>query len=284
MTSKTGIVGERLLKRCIERDKDHGGLSTEITGAMGMSKTGVLLFFGDTISKKYPGEKVFFREQYNSPLQIFKMGSSKYTFLVQEGSKVVFRNREKRLEKTEINHKRFTDFNDLYEKASPGKINVVFFKSDDMWMDFIEYLREVGEWTTVLIDEMADICPYPTSGNRYKKIGSFASTVGAVRRCMISLFYNTQTVKDIDWRVRSKAMIRVFLPGAIADTKNSRVTQKAIDNLDINPGMGNEAYLSSSGEFGKIRFTRIYKPNPRYNFEAYVDGKWAEEETSKTDV
>ena len=87
---------------------------------------------------------------------------------------------------------------------------------------------------------------------------------------MLNLHCNSQSLPDIDHRVRSKIMVRVFLPGARAG-KDSRITQPAIDNLDEDPKHGNEAYLSFGGKFGKIRFKDIYKPIPGMQWEARCD-------------
>jgi len=53
----------------------------------------------------------------------------------------------------------------------------------------------------------------------------------------------------------------------------SRITQKAIDNLEDDPVNGNEAYIEYSGKFGKTRFKDIYKPIPGMQWEARVDGR-----------
>ena len=66
-------------------------------------------------------------------------------------------------------------------------------------------------------------------------------------------------------------MIKIFLPGARADSQ-SRVTQRAIDNLDRDPVKGNYAYLDDGGTFGRVRFTEIYKPIPGLSWEARVNG------------
>ncbi len=64
-------------------------------------------------------------------------------------------------------------------------------------------------------------------------------------------------------------MLRIFLPGAMS-SKNSRISQEAIDNLEINTSKGNEAYVEYSGKFGKTRFKNIYKPS-KMSWEARVN-------------
>ena len=93
-----------------------------------------------------------------------------------------------------------------------------------------------------------------------------------VRKCMMNVHMNTQSVSDIDHRVRTKVMVKVYMPGAHADTI-SRITQVAIDNLEEDSLHGNEAYLEYSGKFGRTRFKDIYRPIPGLQWEARIDGK-----------
>lgn len=269
MVSKPEILGGEILKRSLGRNKDYGGILAEITGAMGTSKTGTLLSFTKFTMSLHPEEKIFWREQLNAPLQIFKLGEGNYQFFIKNSANIVFRNRDKHLEHINLDPVVFSTYDDLYEKAKPGIANVVFFDDNYEWMDFITYLRGVGSWVNIFIDEMSDICPFSNQGSLYTRIRDFAGVMGAVRRCMMNLFYNTQTVQDIDWRIRKKVMMKIFLPGATADKKGSRVTQKAIDNLIRDPVHGNEAFLSLGGEFGKVKFTDIFKPVPGKHIEAH---------------
>lgn len=78
-------------------------------------------------------------------------------------------------------------------------------------------------------------------------------------------------MSDIDPRVRSKVMIRIYLPGARSGSE-SRVVQRAIDNLEEDPRRGNQGYLEASGKFGRTRFMDIYKPLVGLQWEARVDG------------
>jgi len=268
MKSTPEIMGKRIMDRTTSRDQDHGGILAELTGAQGTGKTGVLLSFTNNTIRANPTEKIFWREQMDAPLQTFKLGLDKICFFVKKGSNVVFRDRNKRLREVDMDPVYFRDFDELYEIAPSGRASVVFFEDDYEWMNFIHYLRGVGEWVNIFIDEMADIAPAVCSGDLYQKVIKFSNDMGAVRRCMMNCFYNTQTSSDVHWTTRKKVMLKVFLPGAITD-KTTRVTQKAIDGLDRNPVKGNEAYLDIGGEFGIVRFANIWKPNPKYHIEAH---------------
>jgi len=261
--------GKKLWHRLIERNIDHGGILGEITGAQGTSKTATLLFLADFIMKYRPYEKIFFREQIDAPLQIFKIGNSnKYNFFVKSDAEIVFRDRNNKLSPINLQHKVFDTYADLYEMAQPNKVSVVFFKSDTEWMEFIEYLRNVGEWVNILIDEMADVTPEGAGGKEFKRVEKFSTTMGAVRRCMMNLMYNTQSVADVHWKIRHKVMMHVYFRGARRDNQ-SRIKQKFIDTLDVNERKGNEAWIESMGTFGKIRFSSIYTVNPKKHIEAH---------------
>jgi len=292
MPSKSEIIGQKLMNRVLSRNKDYGGILGEITGAQGTGKTSVLLSLTHRTIERNPDEKIFWREQTNAPIQIFKLGLDKINFMVPEDESVVFRDRDAKLAEVEVDPvtkfklKEITykiknedgktkeatrivpDYRDVYKKGQRGKANLVFFKSTYDWMEFLTSLREAGEWSNVFIDEMADICPSVNSGNLFKRIIKFSGTMGAVRRCMMNVFYNTQTAQDVDWKIRKKVMLMIFLPGAIKD-KKSRVSQKAIDNLVRDPKNGNEAFLDMGGDFGRVRFKDIYRPVPGYHIEAH---------------
>ena len=271
MVTKAEYEGNKILKRIHDRNKDYGGVFGEVTGAQGASKTSVLLSFTKYTQKYHPDEKIFWSENYRSPLQIFKLGEGNYQLFVKRGSNVVFRNRDKRLRVENLGEEYFDTYDELYQMAKPGIANVVFLGDRLDWMEFIEYLSGVGLWTNIFIDEMGDVCPSMTANPLWGRISRFVETAKSIRRCMMNVHYNTQSVVDIDFRVRSKVMVKVYLPGAKAD-KMSRVTQKAIDNLVMDPVNGNQAWIEFTGKFGRIQFTDIFKPFDGYHYEAFVQG------------
>jgi len=293
MVSKPEIEGQKILKSLLSQNVDYGGNFVYITGGMGGGKTSAMFSLLEYTQKFYPNQKIFLSETYDAPLQCFKMGFDRCRFLVKENSGVVFRDRNKKLSKVEflpvtyfksnpvtktvtVNKKQKTtttyisDYDDLWEKAQYGKLNVVLFGNRIEWAKFIEYLRHVGEWCHIFIDEIGEILPAGTRTEDWKVIGNFANLAKDFRKCMLKVIANTQSVRDLDYRVIDKFMYRIFLPGAMQDKKHSRIVQKAIDNLDGDEKRGNMAYIDRMGRFGLIRFTNIYKPDPRYSIEAHV--------------
>jgi hypothetical protein len=268
--SKSEIIAERILKRCHVHDLDSGGVFTEITGSQGSGKTSVMLSFMDYTIKHFPGEKIFWSSCYNAPLQFIKIGEGKFYIMVKQGSSVTFHDRSNKLKQIFPPITYFNNFDELYTKAAPGVCNAVFFDNRINWIDFIHYLRSVGEWCHIYIDELSEICPAFTSGKQFHKIGGFANDLKEARKCMLNIQTNTQSVTDIDHRVRSKVMVKVYLPGSRRDNI-SRITQVAIDNLNEDPDNGNEAYLEYSGKFGKTVFKDIYKPVVSMMWEARLN-------------
>ena len=269
--SKSEINAERILKRIHLHDYDSGGVFTEITGSQGAGKTSVMLSFMDYTLRNYPNEKVFWSNTYNAPFQFVKIGADCFNIMVKQGAGVTFHDREKRLKQIKPNVTFFKDLDDLYNKALPGKCNAVFFGDRMTWIDFLHYLRSVGDWTHLYFDEISEIAPAFTSGRTWKRIKAFAMDLKECRKSMINIHSNTQSVSDIDHRVRTKVMVKIYLPGAKAD-KSSRITQRAIDNLTEDPVNGNEAYLEYSGKFGTTIFKDIYKPIKGLQWEARING------------
>ncbi|UCF12072.1 MAG: hypothetical protein JSW06_08520 [Thermoplasmatales archaeon] len=268
--SKSEINAERILRRCHIHDFDAGGVFSLISGSQGSAKTSVTLSFMSYTMKHHLDEKMFFSNCYNAPLQFVKVGRGNFNIMVKKDSGVTFHDRDNKLEEIHPKVTYFKDYRDCYDKALPGVCNAVFFGDRMRWMDFIHFLRGVGEWVHVYIDELSEISPQFTSGKTFHKIGGFASDCKEVRKCMMNLHTNSQSISDIDHRIRSKVMIRIYLPGARAENV-SRIKQTALDNLNEDPIYGNEAYLEFSGKFGKTVFRDIYKPISGLHWEARVD-------------
>lgn len=272
MSSRQEITGRMILERIHIHNKDTGGVFTRTTGSQGSGKTSVNLGFVDYTLIHHPDEKVFFSECYRAPLQIFKLNRPVIDFYVKQGLDITFRDRDNNRKTVDFPVTYFDDYDDLYDKAKPGRVSVVFFGNRLFWMDFIEWVREVGDWVHLFIDEISEVCPAYTGGEMWKRIGRFAlNTLKDVRKDMINLHTNTQSAVNVDFRVHPQVMVKIFLPGAKAD-KTTRVTQHAIDNLKRNPVTGNHAYLDYSGMFGVTVFKDIYKPILGKHFDVICNG------------
>jgi hypothetical protein len=268
--SKSEILAERLLRRCHVHDFNSGGILSLITGGMGSGKTSTMLSFADYTINHYPNEKIFWSNTYNAPIQSLRIGLDKHHIMVKKDSGVTFHDRTARLKQIVIPVTYFEDFDMLYHKALPGRLNAVFFGSRNIWMDFIHFLRGVGEWCHIYLDELSEISPAFTSGNLFKQIGRFSVDLKECRKTMLNIHTNTQALPDVDHRIRTKIMLRIFLPGAKTG-KESRLSQSALDNLMEDNKLGNEAYIESSGRFGRTQICDIYLPNRKHQWEAHCD-------------
>jgi len=274
--SRREKLGQEHLMRIIEEDEEMGGVYVEITGSQGSGKTSVLLALQSDYTKNYPNDKCFWASTYNAPLQFTKLGNGKYHIMILEGSNVEIRDREQNGRLVNFPNKHcpfpityFSTYNELWDKAKPGMCNAVFFGDKKIWMDFLFFLRSKYEWAHIFIDEFSEVAPSDSKDVGWQRIRRFAEDIKEIRKCNKNIVTDSQTSTDVDYRVRRKIMIRIFLPGAKTD-KKTRVYQRAVDNLVKDRVNGNMAYIDYDGKFGCIRFRNIYKPNKEINWEAHI--------------
>jgi hypothetical protein len=270
MPSKQEIIAAKIMRRIHIQDQDMGGIFSITTGGQGVGKTSAMLSFAEYTMQHYPNQKIFWSECYDAPLQFLKVRDhNKFQIYIQGGKDIIFRDRNNKLAPLNLNPVYFSDFENLWNKAEPGRINVAFFGDRTKWMEFIAWLRGTGEWTHTFIEELGEVCPGTSREVLWKRIQGFADVAKDIRKCMMNVHCNTQTLQDIDYRVRQKIMLYIFLPGARVGRTATRVTQNAVDNLPRSP-MGNSAYLDMMGEFGVTKFTDIYTPNKKYHVDAHL--------------
>jgi hypothetical protein len=262
---------EKILQKIYQHEADSGAVFALIVGSLGGGKTGVTLSCIDRSLLFFPKEKVFFNECFYTPLQCTKLGEGKYN-LMCENDDIIFFDRNKKKEiHPEVTY--FNGFKDCYEKAVLGKANVIFLKDRTKIIDFLGFLRTTCEWNHVFIDEISECFPAFTSGESWRKIEKGAQILKDVRKTFIDVFGNTQNMSDIDPRVLGKIMGFIILPGA-KPIKRSIVTKGAINNLREDRINGNEGYIEFSGNFCKIRFNRIYRPDPNNMIDARIKGEY----------
>lgn len=288
VTSRREHYGKLHLQRILEENDQIGGVYTEITGSQGSGKTAVMLAFLLDFIKNYPNDKCFWGSTLNAPLQFLKLKDDMYHIMILEGSNIKILDREKNGKEIYFPNTGcrypityFKTFNELWDKAKPGCCNAVFFGDRTIWMDFIFYLRSKYEWAHLFIDEFGEVAPSDKKDIMWQKIRKFSEDIKEIRKCNKNIITNTQTTTDVDYRVRRKLMVRIFLPGAKADRK-TRVYQRAIDNLTKDLINGNMAYLDYDGKFGVVRFKNIFKPIKGRNWEARIIKPGEEDYGSKT--
>lgn len=267
-------TGMEILHNIHTHDKNYGGHYIECTAGTGKGKTALLLSTALYNLKKFPEEKVFFSECFDTSLQtVNKLGKDNVCFLLPKGSTVKFRDRNKKLIEvpySNFNVVMYQGYEDLYEKAQVGKVNVPIFCDRREIMDFISYLRSsTGEFVLILIDEMSEIATWPPNGPLWQKNQDFATICKDLRKSFINLWYTAQNCSQVDYRVRASVDIKIFGPGAVSPNKNI-VWQESIFSLEVDAEKGNEFYIVQDlGTFGLFRLTDIFKPLEGCNFGIY---------------
>ncbi len=134
-------------------------------------------------------------------------------FLVEDGLKLNFF-----LDRSpvEIKSVPFTDFKDVVAYAEPHRLNVVYIRDPLDVMDFIQFLidESLGEWTTVCVDEMEEICPAYMRKDNWRRAEEFALTMSQARKAKVSFYATLQAESQLDWRTPNIVPHRGFCQGA----------------------------------------------------------------------
>jgi len=270
-------VGEIIFDKILSRDPHVGGHGTEVLGAQGSGKTSFLLHLADIFTKRYPDEILFWRESVETPVQFTRF--PKWRIFVERGLHfrildkldggreidipyetfdtlpVVSYNRQKLRDpeffrKNQENKEIQDDiFSTICSRARGGELTVLYFKEEFSWVDLMRFLRTRPKFQTLLLDEMEEIFPAATKEELWHRIEWAKDNFKHIRKGLVNLIGNTQDTTDIDWRIRRKLQIHIYLPGAVPD-RRSRVIKKAMSVLK--PG---EAYMDWCWTlFGKINF------------------------------
>lgn len=230
----------------MSRRVSDGGSTNEILGPQGTGKTSFMLNIAKEIMGRFNDEIVIWKDSYESQSQFNRVKD--WEIFVQKGVKLQFKDIYKN-EIIELPQIFFSDFGTLLNKMSPGQLNVVYVK--DEIIDFIRllnYLRRVKGWQSVFIDEYKDIAPLNESGFKHRLIGALGDEMSKIRRGLVSLFCNTQSKSQIDYRVRSAFMTNIYLSGA-RKNKQSSILQKAINRLSKG-----RAWIDWDGKYGRVKF------------------------------
>jgi len=125
------------------------------------------------------------------------------------------------------------------------------------WFDFCNYLllNKSFEFISIIFDEADDIFPEQPGGIRWHLQLWFKDVLRDFRKRNISLFFTAHSHQDIDFRIKSKIMTRIWMRGALP-TAGSLVRRQA--PLWLKPG---QAFIERDG-FGKFVFDKI-DPKPR---------------------
>lgn len=268
------IITKRILNEKIKRDLEKGGISSITVSPPGEGKTNQLIHDAQMIFKYIPNEIIFWRDNPKSAVQFNKKGI-KWEIFIEKGCNVEFRNLTSG-GLIDIPFQYFDDFNEIINKdtgkglAKPQQLNVIYFKEEYTWIDFVEHLRHTVGWQSVFVDELEDLIPLnppkredEERNYRYEKNLFFAENFKEFRKGWINFFGNTQDLADIESRVRRKLNYIIYLKGARVEDR-SIVLQIFVNTL--RKGWGLIEY--EHGQFGKICFD--YYPNNLPYFEINI--------------
>jgi hypothetical protein len=258
----------------MERDFEKGGISSITISPPGEGKTNQLIHDAVTIFKYHPDELIFWRDNQKSAVQFNKKGV-KWEIFVEDGCTVSFRNLTDG-GTIDIPYTIFRNFDEIINKdtgrglAKTQQINVIYFKEEYSWIDFVEHLRHTIGWQSVFVDELEDLIPLnppkredETRNMRYEKNLFFAENFKEFRKGWVNFFGDTQDLADIESRVRRKLNYIIYLGGARVEDR-SIVIQTFVNTL--RKGWGIVEY--EHGRFGKIKFS--YYPNNIPYFEVNI--------------
>lgn len=243
---KKAVQGHLLLDRIFERDLDKGAVFVEISGIQGCGKTSLMLGFATKIMRDNPEEIVFWREPVGSPAQFNKIGDD-WQILAEKNYPLEVLEITNDLCPADVKIRYFRDYKELIRMAKPGLLNVVYFHDLYKWIDLVDRLKLLPGWQTCFWDEYEDICPEHSSGLIWKKNKLLSNSLKQVRKGRVSLIVNSQSSMDSDFRVRSKAMMWIYLHGARVD-KNSPIKKQAVQALMVGAGWVDHAH-SLYGQF-----------------------------------
>ena len=274
MLSKLELITKRILKEKTKRDVEKGGISSITISPPGEGKTNQLMHDVVTLLKYCPDEIIFWRDNPKSAVQYNKKGV-KWEIFVEGGCDIKFRNLSEGGE-LNVNYRYFNNFNDILDMdtgkgfAKTGQVNVIYFKEEYTWIDFLEHLRHTIGWQSIFIDEIEDLIPLnppkregESRNIRYGKNLFFAENFKEFRKGWINFFANTQDLADIESRVRRKLNYIVYLKGARVEER-SPVSQSSVNRLQKG-----WAYMEfEHGSYGRIKFD--YYPNNLPYFEVII--------------
>ena len=240
----------------MSRNTNTGGCTNEILGPQGTGKTSLMLNYALRIMKLNPDEIIIWRDSYQSAIQFNRITC--WEIFAEKG--VELQIKDINLNKiVDLPITIFKDFDELDSMVKPQQLNVVYVCDQVIgYIRLINYFKSNKGWQSIFLDEYEDIAPINCSGPKYNLIGALGNEMKNIRKGLISLFCNTQSKSQIDWRVRDTFMIETYLSGAKKD-KYSSVYQNAINSLE--KGV---AWLSWEGKFGRVNFPPVVPRNPIY--------------------
>jgi len=225
-----------LFKELVVRDPYAEGVGVFDTGPMGSGKTALMIHqlrrvfdnkrqvTRDLREKKIPKESVWEYEQIARE-KIYWIGDSdgqwkrfpervaEKLVLVEDGLELKFYANKVPMEVRSVP---FVDFDDVVAYASPHKLNVVYIRDPLRVMDFIQHLinTSLGEWSSVAVDEVEDICPAYMGKTDFHRAKQFTRQLAKSRKADVSMYATLQSDSQLDWRAPNIVPYRGLCSGS----------------------------------------------------------------------
>lgn len=240
----------------MSRNSAVGGCLNEILGPQGTGKTSLMLNYACRIMDENPEEIIIWRDSYDSPCQFNRLKN--WEIFAQQGTKLEIKDVNNNII-VDLPVTIFKDFNDLNNMLRPQQLNVVYVCDQVVgFISLINFFKNIKGWQSIFIDEYEDIAPINASGIDYRFVGALGREMKNIRKGLVSLFCNTQSKSQIDWRVRDTFMVETYLSGA-RKNKGISIYQEAINKLEKGT-----AWVSWEGKFGRITYPGFEPKYPIY--------------------
>jgi len=243
------------------RDPRFGGITAIVFGEMGAGKT---TFLTNIALAMFKHDYIIWRGMFSA--QALYYWPKEFQLLVPDGFKLKVWNIDKR---TPVNLEayHFSNYEQMLDALEINRLNVVFMPID-MWKEFVSTLHKLWDrnaWLTLIFDEVEELCPPYAQGEDWRINERIAEAVKEYRKCWISFYCATQQPSDVDYRLRNKMMLRVYLKGA-KKMSIERFRQELIDNLE--PGWA----VVAGSFFEKFQYNELRPARYRMRIRLVKEG------------
>ncbi|WP_144080594.1 hypothetical protein [Thermococcus paralvinellae] len=290
-------MGAELLNKFLSRRPERGGNVGIITGEQGSGKTTLKLLFAKFLISQMP-DICFWRGRFLAQWHRFPSWEEKVRILVHKDDNIEFLklpydgSPATKLEIPDL--VTYESAEDILRLARKDKLNVIYEpvsyriseelvqdvkdrtgkiippdkleeeKPAYFWFELLYRLltRKDRRWYSVFIDEVDDIFPETPRGAQFILQDWVKDIIKDLRKGWVSLIMSTHTLKNVDWRIRTKIPTRIYLRGA-------EVEQGSIVRKQVVLALRDGYAVIEWGRFGGFRF----KPLPPVDYDVLVDRK-----------